>query len=494
VNGVKPTDQGAGRPSGVNASGCHIYVDATGLLALGGSMLTGIPRVEHFFVTAALADTDRSVDLVLYDERLKSYRGVSAFELRVIESITAAEFAEPASGGGGTFGLLRHALRAIGRNPFAAREFDRQIAARVASHRRNGFLYTTVKHLIRVYRFLRHSRFHARRFFSLSRDAAKPENGIILMSNKVVLNVGARLDGATPCRKAFVCHDLIPVLYGHLATSERHAQRFARSIEALVRGGALALCTSDVSRGMLERYMASRAPDAAVRIGRFPMPSMLYEKAQAFGRVGRLEARQPFVIFCSTVEIRKNHAMMVRIWKQALAEGVALPKLICVGNWGWKNDALQAELGSGPDLRDHVTFIGSATDGELIDLYRSALFGLMPSFVEGWGLSASECLDFGTPVIISTAPALREATRGLMPAIAADDQAGWYKQIRLLAMNASEREALHGRITKHYRPVTTAESWQAIKAALHGHIERAPEPVAISEGASPLGQLGTPPC
>ena len=70
-----------------------------------------------------------------------------------------------------------------------------------------------------------------------------------------------------------------------------------------------------------------------------------------------------------------------------------------------------------PQLADHVVFLGSVSDDELIDLYRSAIFSVFPSFLEGWGLGASESLDFGLPVVVSTADALREATRDLMPAI-----------------------------------------------------------------------------
>ena len=61
--------------------------------------------------------------------------------------------------------------------------------------------------------------------------------------------------------------------------------------------------------------------------------------------------------------------------------------------------------------------------------------------VEGWGYAASECLDFGVPVIVSTTPALIEATRGLMPAIDADDQAGWYAAIRRIAEDMAWRSS-----------------------------------------------------
>ena len=41
-------------------------------------------------------------------------------------------------------------------------------------------------------------------------------------------------------------------------------------------------------------------------------------------------------------------------------------------------------------------------------LYSSALAVIVPSRMEGWGLPAGEALWCGTPVICSTAPALRE--------------------------------------------------------------------------------------
>ena len=123
-------------------------------------------------------------------------------------------------------------------------------------------------------------------------------------------------------------------------------------------------------------------------------------------------------------------------------------------------------ISSHPDLPKHVKFVGMINDSELIDLYRSALFGVFPSRIEGWGFGAAECLAFGTPVIISTAPSLNEATFNLMPSIDPDNEDGWYDHIRLLSENISAREALRATIARHYRTVSSKESWHAIKAII----------------------------
>ena len=68
-------------------------------------------------------------------------------------------------------------------------------------------------------------------------------------------------------------------------------------------------------------------------------------------------------------------------------------------------DSLPAAI----EANDTSAIRAGLSDLELIGYYRQALFGVAPSRAEGWGFGASECLDFGIPVIVSTAPALREA-------------------------------------------------------------------------------------
>lgn len=199
---------------------------------------------------------------------------------------------------------------------------------------------------------------------------------------------------------------------------------------------------------------------------RITLPSLLFERALSIEATLPLPCENGFILYCSTIEVRKNHLLLAKIWKQARDEGITLPKLVCAGKWGWGVEDLKSFLDDNPALSNTIQFIGQVNDARLIDLYRSALFGVMPSRIEGWGFGASECLDFGVPVIVSTAPALVEAVRGLMPAIDADNQDGWYAEIRRLAENAEARNALREKIAQFYRPVTSEDSWTGLKAAL----------------------------
>lgn len=53
---------------------------------------------------------------------------------------------------------------------------------------------------------------------------------------------------------------------------------------------------------------------------------------------------------------------------------------------------------------------GFVSDEELLGLYRGALAVVLPSLEEGFGLPAAEAMACGTPVIVSTTPALVELT------------------------------------------------------------------------------------
>ena len=198
----------------------------------------------------------------------------------------------------------------------------------------------------------------------------------------------------------------------------------------------------------------------------FQLPSILFEKAKEAGKTGRIKAQRPFVIYCSTVEVRKNHILLARVWKKALDQGLAMPDLICAGKWGWGVEELEKFMEDNPQLKRFIHFAGPVEDDELIDYYRSALFSVFPSFTEGWGMGASESLDFGLPALVSTADALEEATRGLMPRLAPDDVDGWLKAIHTLANDADALEQLRNKIRQNYTPVSERESWESIKSII----------------------------
>lgn len=442
----------------------NIYVDATGLLAQRGIAPTGIPRVQRFLAQQALDDSDPQVRVVLFDPLEKAYRPVTDREAKYLSEsgLKAAEEQRPLRR---RHGELYDALDIINENSDLGRDFDRYFAARISNSRPGDPRFLIAKIGIRGYRSFRRlvdTPRHLRTTETTKVDAA---NSIVLMSHIALFSSLFSETMSATRRRAFVCHDLIPWLHPEFIGDQRQAKRFVARLRLLVKSGAHALCTSNTSREMLSQFLAE-AEASRLPISQFRLPSTLFETAESLRRVTRIETTPPFILYCSTVEARKNHLLLAKIWKRAIDDGHPLPKLVCAGKWGWGIEELDAYLKANPELSQSVELRGPVNDKELINLYRGALFGLMPSHIEGWGLTASECLDFGVPVIVSTAPALQEAVQGLMPAIDPDDEDAWYSHIRQLAESKPARDTLRAEIAANYRPVTSQESWQTIKTAL----------------------------
>lgn len=451
--------------TGENDRARHLYVDATGMLELGGQAHTGIPRVQDFLVRSALADNDPLVRVVVYDSGSTAYRYVTDREMAQLSFDPMASPKGRDGGPSGIFQSLRDAFQAIRENPHLGREFDREVARGVSDRRATSAKYIATKYIIRIYRYLNKIVSLTIRISRNNTNLVDMSNGILLVSHQSIVGHKFPESILASGSCAFVCHDLIAWTNPELSMGKKHIDRFTARIKRLVEHGARAVCISETSMSMLGRFIRENHLEKRT-IGRFTLPSILFERALSMGTTSPLPRENDFILYCSTIEVRKNHLLLAKIWKQARDEGVTLPTLICAGKWGWGVEDLKAFLDDNPALSQSIQFIGQVNDDRLIDLYRSALFGVMPSKIEGWGFGASECLDFGVPVIVSTAPALVEAVRGLMPAIDADNQDAWYAEIRRLSESIEARNALRDKIAQFYRPVTCENSWAEVKAAL----------------------------
>ncbi len=63
----------------------------------------------------------------------------------------------------------------------------------------------------------------------------------------------------------------------------------------------------------------------------------------------------PYFVVCSTIEPRKNHLLLLHVWRELVRrDGADAPKLVIVGSRGWKFEAVAALLDRSPALRGHV--------------------------------------------------------------------------------------------------------------------------------------------
>jgi glycosyltransferase involved in cell wall biosynthesis len=119
-----------------------------------------------------------------------------------------------------------------------------------------------------------------------------------------------------------------------------------------------------------------------------------------------------FILFVGTIELKKNHMLMYYVYKLALAQGINLPTLVLAGRRGWMSEATFELMTKDPEVSDKFVFLLDRDDEELSWLYDHAMFTVLPSFYEGWGMPIAESVARGVPCLCSNTSSMTEIAEG----------------------------------------------------------------------------------
>ncbi|HET9495646.1 MAG TPA: glycosyltransferase family 1 protein [Chloroflexia bacterium] len=150
------------------------------------------------------------------------------------------------------------------------------------------------------------------------------------------------------------------------------------------------------------------------------------------------------VLYVGTLEPRKNLTVLLQSFASVASKpGMEDVTLIIGGSKGWYYDEVFAtaeRLGLGTSGR--VRFLGRVPDDDLPLWYNVATVFAYPSLYEGFGLPALEAMACGTPVVVSTTPALREVVSESGLTVDPHDTAGWAAALERLLAGGPEAERL----------------------------------------------------
>jgi glycosyltransferase involved in cell wall biosynthesis len=219
----------------------------------------------------------------------------------------------------------------------------------------------------------------------------------------------ARLDPARRLTRLAYIHDLIPIDFPEYQRPDATV-RFRRFLDEIADGPVAFVANSaDTARG-LAAFAAARgwpAADIAVRTPRLDVAAAPAPPSPSIAVAGVLADPSPFLLCVGTIEPRKNHLLLLNLWRALAAENRA-PRLVLVGRRGWENEQVVDMLDRCPAMQAHVREFGDLADGDVAALMRGARALLLPSFAEGLGLPVLEAAATGTRAILSDLPALRE--------------------------------------------------------------------------------------
>lgn len=181
---------------------------------------------------------------------------------------------------------------------------------------------------------------------------------------------------------------------------------------------------------------------------------------------------EPYVLMVGTIEARKNHAGMLRVWRRLLSTlpPETVPALVFAGKPGWLTADLMQQLENSSWLDGKIRFINQPEDSVLASLYQHCLFTLFPSFYEGWGLPVSKSLSLGKPVAASNSPAIAEAGGAFCAYFDPDNLSEASRVIADLITQPGRLGAMTARIAAAYR----APRWEDTASALLARLGMAP--------------------
>jgi glycosyltransferase involved in cell wall biosynthesis len=197
------------------------------------------------------------------------------------------------------------------------------------------------------------------------------------------------------------------------------------------------------------------------------------------GDQGTVNLPQRYVLFVSTIEIRKNHRLLVRIWRRLIERhgADAVPTLIFAGQIGWLVDDLLAELSASDYLGGKIMLMPGLSDAELRQAYRSSLFTVFPSLCEGWGLPIAESLMHGKFCVASNRTSIPEVGGDLVDYFDPANEDDVLAKIERLLLDPGYLKVREARLQTEYRPRT----WTDCVHALVGKLEQG---LSVDAGAA----------
>lgn len=265
-------------------------------------------------------------------------------------------------------------------------------------------------------------------------------------------------------RARFLCmvHDLIPIEFPEYARPSGAALH-RRRMETVVACADAVIVNSAATGRSLHPWIERSGRAIATHV------ALLGTEVLPAAAASSTSAERPTFVCLGTIEPRKNHLLLLHLWRH-MAETMPardVPRLVIVGRRGWENEQVVDMLERCPALKGHVEEINGCSDKRMASLLASARALLMPSFAEGFGMPVAEALSLGVPAICSDLAALREVGGNTPDYLDPLDGPGWQAMILDHARSGPAHAAQKARLGQWHKPLWT-EHMDIVEKAISG--------------------------
>jgi glycosyltransferase involved in cell wall biosynthesis len=275
----------------------------------------------------------------------------------------------------------------------------------------------------------------------LSSTGIRPGRSAIgsVPANSIYLNVGhytlavpfslAWLNKRRDVKAILMLHDTIPLDRPELvpASGVRSHQQMVRSAAKFAAG--LIVTTRHARETVLQALAAEGRFD--VRVLSIALP--LAESFDAPLVPNPLLDKVPYFVVCGTITPRKNHLLLLDVWRRLSTSARPTPHLVVVGSVGWRGREILGQMLGCEATRGHIHHVEGLSTQAMKSLIAHSRALLSPTHAEGFGLPIVEALHLGATVIASDIPAHREVAGEKAILLDPTDALKWRATIETIA-------------------------------------------------------------
>ncbi|MCE3043775.1 glycosyltransferase family 1 protein [Legionella sp. 16cNR16C] len=241
----------------------------------------------------------------------------------------------------------------------------------------------------------------------------------------------AKEEGIKP---VFIVHDTIPITYPEYC-SPGEDRRYHEKMASILSLASAIITNSEATLNDLILYSKQHNYDLpytkAILLGSGIPPAI---------EPGLRPIQKPYFVMLSTIEPRKNHLLILQIWRQLVEQmGENAPHLVIIGKRGWECENVVDILERSHFLKTFVTELSHCPDADLVTYLSHSQALLFPSFSEGFGLPLVEALTLKVPVIASDLAVFKEIAGHIPDYIDPLDGRRWKELISEYAASESSR-------------------------------------------------------
>ena len=254
-------------------------------------------------------------------------------------------------------------------------------------------------------------------------------------------------------RAVYLIHDLIPLTHPQFCRNgeaEKHKLRMSNVLASASGVIGNSCATLDDLAEFAGNQGMAMPPSVVAWLGAEDFPTNPQPKGQG----------KPHFVVVSTIEGRKNHQLLLDVWRDIVAErGEEAPRLVILGQRGWQAEDVFQQLDTPGSLEGHILELRACSDVDLAGWIAGARALLMPSFAEGFGLPVVEALQLGTPVIATDLPVYREIAGDLPNYLDPTDKAAWKSAVESFVGGRQAERVLNFRAPTWQGHFRTVETW-----------------------------------